>query len=453
MNQKIKDKFSYDEIKSMIIVLAGNFLEYFDVMLFTHLSFVITPLFLPKTDPTVAKFLSILAFSSSFIIKPFGAYFWGMIGDKYGRVKVLTYTTLIMAGTCLVIPNIPTYAQWGFYSTFLMMLCRTLQGFSSTGESKCAEVYITETLPLTSKVFLASVLIPITCDLGGFFASLMGSLCLTFMPQDGWKFAFYIGAVIAVCATFARLHLTESEEFKTSQKTLDTEEAHLQMYFEKRNFLALLGMNVICPTAFYFAFSVCSDIMSEKLGMSPSTILFSNGFLMFAEIIFLYICARFTVNYHPFKILRVRTWVSFVLMPLTFWIMMNNMSHLTIFLAQVVAILATASFDPAAPLVIRSFHASNRFSQYSKAAGITKALMYLSTGYLTHYFSEIFGVWAVLGLLMFFSAFFLISLNLFVPIDEMRKTFIKLIDQNQEKPGNVFVQTFDGLSKHFKKSA
>lgn len=453
MNQQMKDKFSYNEIKSMIIVLAGNFLEYFDVMLFTHLSFVITPLFLPKTDPTVAKFLSILAFSSSFVIKPFGAYFWGIIGDKYGRVKVLSYTTLIMAGTCLVIPNIPTYAQWGFYSTFLMMLCRTLQGFSSTGESKCAEVYITETLPLTSKVFLASVLIPITCDLGGFFASLMGSLCLTFMPKDGWKFAFYIGAIIAVCATFSRLYLTEPEEFIKSKKTLDTEEAHLQMYFEKRNFIALLGMNVICPTAFYFAFSVCSDMMSDKLDMSASSILFSNGFVMFAEIIFLYICARFTVHYHPFKILKVRTWVSFALMPLTFYLMMYQLNHLTIFIAQVVAILATASFDPAAPLVIKSFHASNRFSQYSKAAGITKAIMYLSTGYLTHYFSEIFGIWAVLGLLMFFSIFFLISLNLFVPIDEMRKTFIHLMEENRSNARNVFIQTFDELSKHFKKSA
>ncbi len=447
----MKDKFSYDEIKSMIIVLAGNFLEYFDLMLFTHLSFVITPIFLPKTDPTVTKFLSILAFSSTFVIKPFGAYFWGMIGDKYGRVTVLTYTTLIMAGTCLLIPNIPTYAQWGVYATFLMMLCRTLQGFSSTGESKCAEVYITETLPLTSKVFLASVLIPITCDLGGFFATLMGSLCLRFLPENGWKVAFYIGSIIAVCATFARLYLTEPEEFTSSQKTLNTEEAHLQRYFEKRNFMALLGMNVICPTAFYFAFSVCSDMMSDRLGMDPSAILFSNGFVMLAEIIFLYICARFTIKYHPFKILKIRTWTSFVLMPLSFFWMVNNTHHLSVFVAQVIAIIATASFDPAAPLVIKSFHVSQRFSKYSKAAGITKALMYLSTGYLTHYFSQIFGVWAVLGLLMFFSGFFLISLNLFVPIDEMRDTFIKLVEKNKEKTKNKLAQKFDETPNVFKK--
>ncbi|RZI46834.1 hypothetical protein [Candidatus Finniella inopinata] len=69
---------SKDEKKALAIVLTGNFLEYFDLMLFTHLAFVVTPYFMPKTDPVVAKMLAIFAFSSSFVIRPFAAYFWGV---------------------------------------------------------------------------------------------------------------------------------------------------------------------------------------------------------------------------------------------------------------------------------------------------------------------------------------------------------------------------------------
>ena len=77
---------SKDEKKAVAIVLTGNFLEYFDLMLFSHLAFVVTPYFMPKTDPVVAKMLAIFAFSSSFVIRPFAAYFWGYIGDNFGRV-------------------------------------------------------------------------------------------------------------------------------------------------------------------------------------------------------------------------------------------------------------------------------------------------------------------------------------------------------------------------------
>ncbi|OYZ36035.1 MAG: hypothetical protein B7Y25_08555, partial [Alphaproteobacteria bacterium 16-39-46] len=129
------------EKKAIGIVVTGNFLEYFDLMLFTHLAFVVTPYFTPKSDPTVAKLLTILAFSSSFVIRPFAAYFWGYIGDNFGRVVVLSYTTLIMGITCFIIPNIPSFEEIGIYSTIFILSARAIQGFSSAGEAKGAEVF------------------------------------------------------------------------------------------------------------------------------------------------------------------------------------------------------------------------------------------------------------------------------------------------------------------------
>ncbi len=415
-----------EEKKALGIVLTGNFLEYFDLMLFSHLAFVVAPYFMPKTDPLVAKLLAILTFSSSFVIRPFAALFWGYIGDNFGRVVVLSYTTLIMAVTCFLIPNIPPYAEIGIYSTILIIGCRVLQGFSSAGEAKGAEIFVAEIVPHFPKIFLASALVPITCDLGGLFATLLGSLCLSF-SEEGWKVCFYIGAAIAFCSSISRKKLRETKDFlnycRDKKKSKPTA---VQRFFERRNFLALVGLNLICPTAFYFAYSFGSDLLKDTVGLSANLILFNNSALLMIEIVFLFACARLAYKYDPFDILKVRTYLSFILMPLMFVVLSMQTSHLTVFLTQLIVLLSTASFDPATPVVIRSFGIQTRFSRYSKAWAFAKALMYLSTGYLTFYFHRWFGMWGILALLMFFSTIFCISLYAFVPYSKMSETYARL---------------------------
>jgi MHS family proline/betaine transporter-like MFS transporter len=412
------DKLTKNQKKAVGIIASGNLLEYFDLMLFSHLAFVVCPYFMPKEDPTVAKLLSIFAFSSSFVIRPLGAIFWAYIGDNFGRAFVLTYTTLAMAITCFLIPNIPPYTEIGIYSTVLIIACRMIQGFSSAGEVKGAEVFIAEMVPKAPLIYKTSIIIPITCDLGGLLATLIGALCLSFSP-DGWKTCFYIGACIAFCSSISRKKLKETKEFiDFSKNKLKFTQTPAQQYFEKRNFFALMGLNMICPTAFFFAFSLGSDLLKE-IGLSPNRILLNNTVLLLLEIIFLYTCSRIACRIDPFKILRVRTILSFFLMPLCFFCISFHSTHVYVFLTQLVVLLTTASFDPATPLIIRSFGIKNRLSEYSKAAAFAKAFMYLSTGYVTYYLHLYFGLFGVLCLLIFFSTIFLISLNMFVPYDKM----------------------------------
>ncbi len=415
-----------DEKKALGIVLTGNFLEYFDLMLFSHLAFVVSPYFMPKTDPTVAKLLTILTFSSSFVIRPFAAYFWGYIGDNYGRVVVLSYTTMIMAVTCVLIANVPSYAEIGIYATVLIIICRALQGFSSAGEAKGAEIFVAEVVPHFPKIFLASAMVPITCDLGGLLATLLGSVCLSIAPEEGWKLCFYIGAAIAFCSSLSRKKLRETKEFLDHMEHKNTKPKPWQRYFERRNFMALMGLNMICPTAFFFAYSYGSDLLKEQIGLPAHIILLNNSALLVLEVFFLVFCARLAYVFNPFSILKFRTIASLVIVPVCFGFLYWHTTHVTVFLTQLFVLLSTASFDPATPLIIRSFNIRSRFSRYSKAWAFAKAFMYLSTGYLTFSLDRLFGLWGVLGLLLFFSGVFLISLYAFVPYNQMLPTYIKI---------------------------
>jgi MFS transporter, MHS family, proline/betaine transporter len=430
--QPSSKKLHIDEKKALGIVLTGNFLEYFDLMLFSHLAFIVSPYFMPKTDPLVAKMLTIFTFSSSFLIRPFAAYFWGYIGDHFGRVLVLSYTTLIMAVTCFLIPNIPPYIEWGVYSTILIIGCRVLQGFSSAGEAKGAEIFVAEIVPRFPKIFMVSALVPITCDLGGLLATLLGSLCLS-ISNDGWKVCFYIGAAIAFCSTISRKKLRETKDYlnytqlKNQKTNKNVEFTESQKSTEKRNFFALIGLNMICPTAFYFAYNFCSDLLKEDVGLPANLILLNNSSLLALEIIFLTVCAKLAYAFNPFTIIKVRTLISFILMPLAFVFLFFYKSHTSIFFAQLIVLLSTTSFDPATPVVIRSFGIQRRFTQYSKAWAFAKALMYFSTGFLSFYFYQWFHIWGILGLLMFFSFIFFISVRAFTPQDKSFDNYLSAI--------------------------
>lgn len=108
------------------LLQIGTFLEYFDLMLYVHMAVLLNELFFPKTDPFTASLLSALAFCSTYVLRPFGALFFGYIGDTFGRKTTVVFTTSMMAVSCIIIANLPTYAEVGILAAWAITLCRVL---------------------------------------------------------------------------------------------------------------------------------------------------------------------------------------------------------------------------------------------------------------------------------------------------------------------------------------
>ena len=130
--------------ESVFLLSIGTFLEYFDLMLYIHMAVLLNDLFFPQDDPAVAKILGAFAFASTFLFRPIGGFVIGRIGDKIGRKKTVMITTFVMAGCCVTMAALPTYAEIGITATVVMILCRALQGFSSMGEVTGAQLYVME---------------------------------------------------------------------------------------------------------------------------------------------------------------------------------------------------------------------------------------------------------------------------------------------------------------------
>ena len=100
------------------LLQIGTFLEYFDLMLYVHMAVLLNELFFPNTDPHTASLLAAFAFCSTYVLRPFGALIFGYIGDNIGRKSTVIFTTMMMSLSCILMANLPTYAQIGITASW-----------------------------------------------------------------------------------------------------------------------------------------------------------------------------------------------------------------------------------------------------------------------------------------------------------------------------------------------
>jgi MHS family proline/betaine transporter-like MFS transporter len=164
--------------KSSVAILSiGTFLEYFDLMLYVHMAVLLNELFFPKTDIETASLLSAFTFCLTFIFRPIGAIIFGYLGDNIGRKYTVIITTFLMALSCFVMTQVQTYAQIGIAASWIVSICRIVQGMCSMGEIMGAEIYISETIKPPSRYSSASFIILIS-KIGGSVALGVASFVL-----------------------------------------------------------------------------------------------------------------------------------------------------------------------------------------------------------------------------------------------------------------------------------
>lgn len=398
--------------KSVAIVLIGNFLDFFDLLLAAHLTVVLSAIFIPENAGN-RILLTTFMFCSSFCIRPLAAIFWGYIGDLIGRVPVLISTTFLMSFSCLIIPNIPPYAEWGIFSAGLFLSMRLVQGFASGGECIAADVFITETVP-KPKVYFCSALVEATCSLGGLVACGIGALCLSLSPENGWKIPFYIGSGVAVLGTIARKTLKETPEFIKTLHT-KTEKRASDLYktlnYKNRNIPALFAMYFFPAVQFYFCLGYLPSVLVNQLGIEANYVMAQTTLVLFiimcAELIYGILGLRF----HPFNIARIKLMTALCLIPAIMFFYKEHTAF-SIFIVQIIIGVLGQGLTPYAPIINRSFPVFGRYTNLLFIWACSHSLMYLFTAYVCESVTSFFG----LGVLLFAAALIsLIGLYSFVP--------------------------------------
>ena len=121
---------------------VGTMIEWYDFYIFGSLATIISIKFFPPGNETAAFLSTLATFAAGFVVRPFGALFFGRLGDIIGRKYTFLVTLLIMGFSTFLIGCIPAYETIGFMAPVLVLLLRLLQGLALGGEYGGAATYV-----------------------------------------------------------------------------------------------------------------------------------------------------------------------------------------------------------------------------------------------------------------------------------------------------------------------
>jgi MFS transporter, MHS family, proline/betaine transporter len=198
---------------------VGNITEWFDFGVYAYLATTIEENFFPPDNPTLAQIGVFAGFAVSFLVRPLGGLFFGPLGDKIGRTKVLSITVIMMAVGTFLLGFIPPYESIGIWAPILLVLCRVVQGFSTGGEYAGAMTFIAEYSPDRRRGFFGSFL-----ECGTFIGYALGATVATVIPLVSteefastwaWRIPFFIALPLGIVGVYLRVKLEETPAFQT----------------------------------------------------------------------------------------------------------------------------------------------------------------------------------------------------------------------------------------------
>ena len=254
---------------------VGTMIEWYDFYIFGSLATTISPLFYPPGNDSLALIAYLSTFAVGFVVRPFGALFFGRIGDLVGRKRAFLVTLLIMGGATAAIGFLPTYATIGLLAPVTLLAIRVLQGLALGGEYGGAAVYVAEHVPDHRRGFYTSF-IQITATLGLFLSLAVILMVQNAMSREafsswGWRVPFIISIALVGVSLYIRLRMRESPIFEriksagmTSARPLT--EAFTQWTNLKRVLISLFGatagQGVVWYTGQFYALFYLQTILN-----------------------------------------------------------------------------------------------------------------------------------------------------------------------------------------------
>src|SRR5262249_34217397 len=208
------------------------------------------------------------------VVRPFGALFFGRIGDLVGRKYTFLVTLILMGGATTGIGLLPTYGTAGWFAAIVLIALRVLQGLAIGGEYGGAAVYVAEHAPDHKRGFYTSFILT-SANLG-----LIVSLAVILIVQNslsqesfqnwGWRIPFLLSILLVAISLYIRARMKESPIFRELKSAGMTSARPLKEAFTKWSNLKLVlislfgataGMSVIGYTCLIYALFYLQTIL------------------------------------------------------------------------------------------------------------------------------------------------------------------------------------------------
>ncbi|HYF60798.1 MAG TPA: MFS transporter [Burkholderiaceae bacterium] len=297
-----KRPMTREEKRVILASSAGTIFEWYDFYLYGSLAAIIGAQFFSSFPEATRNVFALLAFAAGFLVRPFGALFFGRLGDLVGRKYTFLVTILIMGISTFVVGLLPGYNTIGWLAPVILIVLRMLQGLALGGEYGGAVVYVAEHAPRNRRGFFTSW-IQTTATLG-LLLSLMVILGVRTVVGEkdfaewGWRIPFLLSIFLLGISVWIRLQMEESPAFKKmktegTQSKAPLSEAFGQWKNAKFALIALFGLvagqAVVWYTGQFYALFFLQtilrvDMFSANVLIAWSLILGTVGFVIFGSL-------------------------------------------------------------------------------------------------------------------------------------------------------------------------
>ncbi|MBU1539250.1 MAG: MHS family MFS transporter [Alphaproteobacteria bacterium] len=219
MTEAATDEHTVDRDDRLVILASsvGTVIEWYDFYLYGSLAAIITVQFFSGVNETTGYIFALMAFAAGFAVRPFGAVFFGRLGDLWGRKNTFLVTMLLMGLSTFVVGLLPSYAAIGVAAPIILIAMRLLQGLALGGEYGGAATYVAEHAP-PGKRGLYTSFIQITATAGLMLSLLVILGVRTAVGEAafldwGWRIPFLVSILLLGVSLWIRLKLAESPAF------------------------------------------------------------------------------------------------------------------------------------------------------------------------------------------------------------------------------------------------
>jgi MFS family permease len=244
---------SAEEKKVIFASSLGTVFEWYDFYLYGSLAAIIAKQFFSGLDEGSAFIFALLAFAAGFIVRPFGAIFFGRLGDMIGRKYTFLVTILIMGLSTFIVGILPNYATIGVAAPVILIGLRMLQGLALGGEYGGAATYVAEHAPQGKRGAYTSW-IQTTATLGLFLSLMVILGTRTIIGEAafadwGWRVPFIVSILLLAVSVYIRLSMNESPAFAKMKAEGKTSKAPLSESFGQWKNLKIVILALIGLTA------------------------------------------------------------------------------------------------------------------------------------------------------------------------------------------------------------
>jgi MHS family proline/betaine transporter-like MFS transporter len=263
--------------KAVVAAGIGNFVEWFSYGIYGFLAPTLALLFFPSENRTASLLATFAVFGIAFLVNPIGGIFFGPLGDRLGRQRVLAAVIILMSASTFLIGVLPTHATVGVLAPVLLVLLRMVQGFSAGGEPAGAATFLLEYARPGRRAFSVAFW-PVSSFLGNAFAAVVVFGMYAVLSNDavaswGWRLPFLLCGPIGLIGLYIRLKMEDTPEFRALEAAGQVSEAPLKeaLRFSWKQILQAAGCFVLQFVAFYLILIYMQTYMIEQLGLPSST--------------------------------------------------------------------------------------------------------------------------------------------------------------------------------------